>query len=59
MSVRTDRNRLSTCVTVGMGNHDRRSEFAKHWPEAAARLRIWCMYNEALPTERLNYASSP
>ena len=24
-------------VTIGMGNHDRRSEYAKRWPEAAAR----------------------
>ena len=27
-------------VTVGMGNHDRRSEFAKRWPEAAARSLV-------------------
>ena len=27
-------------VTIGMGNHDRRSEFAARWPEAAAKSLV-------------------
>ena len=27
-------------VTIGMGNHDRRSEFAKRWPEAASKSLV-------------------
>ena len=42
-------------VTIGMGNHDRRSEFAKRWPEAAAKSLVPGRYVHLLETPGVDF----
>lgn len=42
-------------VTIGMGNHDRRSEYAKRWPEAAAKSLVPGRYVHLLETPRVDF----
>ena len=42
-------------VTIGMGNHDRRSEYAKHWPEAAAKSLVPGRYVHLLETPHVDF----
>ena len=42
-------------VTIGMGNHDRRSEYAKRWPEAAAKSLVPGRYVHLVETPHLDF----
>ena len=42
-------------VTIGMGNHDRRSEFAKRWPEAAAKSLVPGLYVHLAETPNVDF----
>jgi len=42
-------------VTIGMGNHDRRSEYAKRWPEAAAKSLVPGRYVHLLETPNVDF----
>ena len=42
-------------VTIGMGNHDRRSEYAKRWPEAAAKSLVPGRYVHLLETPKVDF----
>ena len=42
-------------VTIGMGNHDRRSEYAKRWPEAAAKSLVPGRYVHLLETPYVDF----
>ena len=42
-------------VTIGMGNHDRRSEYAKRWPEAAARSLVPGRYVHLVETRHVDF----
>ena len=42
-------------VTIGMGNHDRRSEYAKRWPEAAAKSLVPGRYVHLVETPHVDF----
>lgn len=42
-------------VTIGMGNHDRRSEYAKRWPEAAAKSLVPGRYVHLVETQYVDF----
>lgn len=42
-------------VTIGMGNHDRRSEYAKRWPAAAAKSLVSGRYVHLLETPHVDF----
>ena len=42
-------------VTIGMGNHDRRSEYAKRWPEAAAKSLVPGRYVHLVETPPVGF----
>ena len=42
-------------VTIGMGNHDRRSEYAKRWPEAAAKSLVPGRYVPLVETPNVGF----
>ena len=42
-------------VTIGMGNHDRRSEYAKRWPEAAAKSLVPGRYVHIVETPHVDF----
>ena len=42
-------------VTIGMGNHDRRGEYAKRWPEAAAKSLVPGRYVHLVETPHVDF----
>lgn len=42
-------------VTIGMGNHDRRSEYAKRWPEAATKSLVPGRYVHLVETPHVGF----
>ena len=42
-------------VTIGMGNHDRRSEYAERWPEAAAKSLVAGRYVHLIETSYVGF----
>ena len=42
-------------VTIGMGNHDRRSEYAKRWPDAAAKSLVPGRYVHLVETPHVDF----
>ena len=42
-------------VTIGLGNHDRRSEYAARWPDAAAKSLVPGRYVHLLETPKVDF----